>query len=100
MTKTDKIQSMLITTLLEEGQVQLILPSGMVLEIGITQEDKNGQLVKTEDYCWVIASQSGRDVSIDSYNLGLRFCDDGSKILFEDCVVNKEGRPTRSVAVA
>jgi len=100
MTKRDKIQTILITTLLEEGQVQLLLPSGMVLEIGITQENKNGELVKTDDYCWLIASQAERDVSIDSYNVGLRFCDDGSKILFEDCVVDREGKPTRSVAVA
>ena len=42
-----KVQQTFITCLLQEGHVQLNLPNDMVLEVGITQENKNGDLEKT-----------------------------------------------------
>ena len=38
MNKKNKIQQLLITHLLEEGSIELKLPDGMVLELGITKE--------------------------------------------------------------
>lgn len=99
MTKRDKIQFLLVSQLLEEGHVQLRLPDGMLLEIGITQEGECGDLVKCDNYCWVIASQKNRNIAIDSYNLGLRFLDDKSRIVLEDETTDDEGQPVRAVSV-
>ena len=75
MNRRDKIQHLLITQLFEEGEVRLVLPDGLTLELGITKEGKNG-LVKDQNYCWLQASQDDKTVSLDSYNLGLQFSSD------------------------
>jgi hypothetical protein len=85
-----RVQEVFITHLLKEGSVELILPNNMVLEVGITQEDKNGDLEKIPNYCWVIASQNGRAVSIDEYNLGLRY-EDNDKMIFEHQSTSSHG---------
>jgi hypothetical protein len=87
----NKVQQTFITCLLEEGHVQLNLPNDMVLEVGITQENKNGDLEKIPNYCWVIASQKGRSVSIDEYNLGLRYQDEKDRLICEHETVSNEG---------
>jgi hypothetical protein len=84
-----KVQEVFISHLLKEGQVQLLLPNGMTLEVGITQENRYGDLEKNPNYCWVIASQNGREVSIDEYNLGLRFEED--KMICEHQSVSNTG---------
>ncbi len=84
-----KVQEVFISHLLKEGQVQLLLPNGMTLEVGITQENRYGDLEKNPNYCWVIASQNGREVSIDEYNLGLRFEED--KMVCEHQSVSNTG---------
>ena len=71
--KQRKLQHILITQLLEEGRVELILPDGIILEIGITQEDKNGDQVKVDDYCYVVSTRLDRSTMMDRYNLGLQF---------------------------
>jgi hypothetical protein len=81
MTKKDRLQHLLITYLLKEGQVEFTLPSGVKLELGITKENKHG-LQKTDDYCYVIASHDDRIMSMDDYNMGLQF--DRSRICFDD----------------
>jgi hypothetical protein len=98
MNAKDKIQHLLITHLLEHGDIELKLPSGVVLEIGITQEDKNGDLVKEDNYCWVITSHHDKEISLDSFNLGLKFSDDGSIIML-DSALDKNGRSIKSVNV-
>lgn len=99
MTKRDKIQYLLVSHLLKEGQIELLLPDGIKLEIGITQEGKDGDLVKCEDYCWIIASQRKRNIALDSYNLGLRYVDDNSKILLEDGDIDDTGCAIKAVSV-
>jgi hypothetical protein len=71
-----KIQQMLVSYLMREGALELALPGGMVLELGLTQENRYGNLQVVPDYCWVVASQKGRSVSIDQYNLGIRYSGD------------------------
>jgi hypothetical protein len=95
----NKIQALLISHLSKHGHIDLRLPDGMVLEIGIDQEGKDGELEKKDDYCWVIASQKNRATSIDSYNLGLRFEDDDSKLVFEDRFVDTTGEKVRRLDV-
>ncbi len=95
MSRKDKIQHLIISHLLDVGHIQLTLPDGMVVELGINKEDKNGKLKATDDYCWVIASQKQREVSIDSYNLGLRFNDDNGKMILEDSAELYDGKKVR-----
>jgi len=91
MTKKDKIQHLLITHLREEGHIELVLPDGIILEVGVTKEGRSGDLEKCDNYSWVIATQDDRTVSIDSYNLGLRFMKQDSRIVFEDSILDNSG---------
>ena len=68
-----KIQRLFVESLMKDGSIELVLPSGMVLEVGVTQENRMGDLEIVPDYCWVIASQKGRSISMDNYNLGIRY---------------------------
>ena len=92
MNKQEKIQHLLVTHLLEDGEITLRLPDGMILNIGITQEGEDGDLHKTPDYCWLLADQHNRTVAMDSYNLGLRFEDKEDKLVLEDKMEDREGR--------
>jgi hypothetical protein len=81
MTSKDKLQHLLITHLLKEGQIELTLPNGLTVELGITKETKHGTQI-SDDYVWMTASQDDRIVSLDSYNLGLEFSRD--RLVFDD----------------
>lgn len=98
MTK-NKIQALLVEHLLKHGQIELLLPDGVMLEIGVTQEDKNGELVVKDDYCWVIATHKDRSASLDPYNMGLRFADDEKILVFEDKFLDQDGEMVRRVDV-
>ena len=95
MNRTDKIQHLLISHLLDKGYIELTLPDGMVLEMGIVQENKFGELEKADDYSWVIASQKNRTISMDSYNLSLRYVDEDDKIIVEDDYEDLNGKPVK-----
>jgi hypothetical protein len=99
MSKKNKIQSLLVTHLLQYGQISLKLPDGVTLEIGLTQEDEEGNLKIEEDYCWVIATRDDRSTSLDAYNMGLRFADDEKVFVFEDKFTDQNGEPVRRVDV-
>lgn len=86
----EKIQRLFVEYLLKEGGVVLTLPNGMVLEVGVTQENRYGDLEIIPDYCWVIASQRDRSVSIDSYNLGIRF-PEGREMVCEHSMQSSDG---------
>jgi hypothetical protein len=94
-----KIQSLIVTHLLKHGQIEIKLPDGMVLEIGVTQEGENGELEVKDDYCWVIATQKERQASMDSYNMGLRFDDRDNIIVFEDRYIDQNGEAVRRLDV-
>lgn len=85
-----KVQQVFIECLMKDGAVELALPNGMVLEVGVTQENKYGDLEITPDYCWVIASQKNRSVSIDRYNLGLRYSGE-KEIVCEHSTISSDG---------
>jgi hypothetical protein len=86
----NRIQRLLVEYLLKEGALELSLPSGMVLELGVTQENRYGDQEITPDYCWVVASQRNRSVSIDRYNLGLRYQGD-REMVCQQSVLNDDG---------
>jgi len=94
-----KIQSLLITHLLKHGQISLLLPDGVKLEIGLTQEDQEGNLVVQEDYCWVIATHQNRSTCLDPYNMGLRFSDNESVLVFDDKFIDNDGEQVRRLDV-
>lgn len=97
--RTRKLQYLIITQLLEEGSVQLILPDGVTLDIGILQEDRFGNLQKADDYCYIVASRSGRKAMIDSYNLGLEFESDKDAMLFEDESSDNSGKMVKTLDI-
>lgn len=85
-----KIQRMLVEFLMKEGALELVLPNGMVLEVGVTQENELGNLEITPDYCWIVASQRGRSISMDNYNLGIRYSGD-EEIVCEYSMLSDDG---------
>ena len=90
--KVSKLQYLLIKQLLKEGSIELILPDGVRLEIGITQEDQFGDLHKTENYCYVVASRDDKSVMLDSFNLGLQYAPEKDTIICEDELLDDDGR--------
>jgi hypothetical protein len=99
MNKQSKIQSLIIKHLMDHGTLDILLPDGIVLEIGITQTDKNGDTVKSDDYCYVVAARDNKKTLLDSYNLGLSFTDKPDTIVFEDRGHDEQGLPIRRVDV-
>lgn len=98
--KALKLQYLIITQLIEHGSVSLMLPDGMTLEVGITQEDENGKLRKADDYCYVVAtSKDGRTAMLDSFNLGLQFNDTEDTIICEDQMLDDNGTLIRTLDV-
>jgi hypothetical protein len=81
MTSKDKIQHMLITHLLKEGSIEIVLPQGMRLELGLTKEGKHGTNI-CDDYCFLQAQQDDKKISLDTYSLGLEFSSD--RMIFGD----------------
>ena len=69
-----RIQSLLITHLQKFGSIDLLLPDGMRLEIGITQETKNG-VTKDQNYCWVVTTRDDRRTILDRYSMSMFFDD-------------------------
>lgn len=94
----NRIQRLLVEYLMKEGNLQLSLPNGMVLEVGVTQENKYGEQEITPDYCWVTASQKNRSVCIDNYNLGLRYSGE-SEMVCEQLVLNEDGTSLKILEV-
>ena len=99
MSSKNKIQSLIVTHLLKHGQIEIKLPDGVVLEIGVTQEGKDGELEMKDDYCWVITTQGKRSTCMDSYNMGLRFEDTKDIIVFEDQFIDQKGECVRRLDV-
>ena len=97
--KKNKIQSLIVGHLLKHGQIDILLPDGVVLNIGLTQEDENGKMKIQDDYCWVVATHGSRSATIDSYNMGLRFADDEKTLIYEDSFVDETGEQVRQLEV-
>jgi hypothetical protein len=81
---------MLVEFLMKEGALELILPNGMILEVGVTQENELGDLEITPDYCWIVASQRNRSISMDNYNLGIRYRGE-DEIVCEYSMLSEDG---------
>ena len=97
--KESKIQELIIKYLLSNGEIQILLPDGMQLDIGITQEGRNGELHKTDDYCWLIAQREGDTVAIDSYHAGMKFLDNAEKLICQNNGIDEEGKKSQYVEI-
>ena len=97
--RTEKLQHLLITQLLAKGVVQLALPDGIKLEIGITQEGKDGSMEKTDDYCYVVATREANAIALDSYNLGLQYDKSQDAAIYESESVEEDGTEIHRVDV-
>ena len=85
MTRKDKLQHLLITEILQAGEVELSLPNGIKLEFGIDKDAGDEQY-------WLVASQDDRIVSFDPCNLGLQ-CS-RNRLIF-----NEEDSDSQSLAI-
>jgi len=99
MNINSKLQAILITQLQKYGTVELLLPDGVILELGITQIAKDGEVIKAEDYCWVIASRQDKQIALDKYNLSLKFNDKPSVVVFDEAFVDNNGHEVRRLEV-
>lgn len=97
--KARKLQYLLIKALMETGSVELALPDGITLEIGIVQEDEFGQKKKSDDYCYVVATRAGKSTILDTYNLGVQFEPDEYTIVCEEEGVDDSGILVRKLEV-
>lgn len=93
----NKLQYMLINHLQKHGSIKLTLPGEVELEIGINQLDHKNNLVKVDNYCWVMATYNKKTVVLDSYNLALRFPDSEDALLLNDTFVSHDGSIVRGV---
>ena len=97
--KARKLQYLLVKELLNNGVVELILPDGVLLEIGILQEDQFGDLKKSDDYCYVVATRDGKSTLLDKYNAGLQYEAESDTIVCEDEMTDKDGRLIKTLDV-
>jgi hypothetical protein len=95
----NKIQALIIGHLSKYGMLRVLLPDGIVLELGTNQISDEGKLVNAENYCWIMASKEDKMAVLDSYNIGLRFNDDSKSLVFEETVINGEGEKVRKLDV-
>lgn len=95
----NKLQYLLINHLEKHGNVKLLLPDNVVLEIGVNQLNDDGELIKVDNYCWVMATRNDRTTILDSYNLGLRFSQENDSIVFEDEFIDNEGKKVKILDV-
>jgi len=94
----NRIQRLMVEYLMKEGVLEICLPNGMVVEFGVTQENRYGKQEITPDYCWVTASQRNRSVCIDQYNLGLRYSGE-REMVCEQSVLNDDGTTIKILEV-
>lgn len=93
-----KIQHLITKHLLDCGDIKILLPDGVTLEVGITQDTKHGTQI-SNDYCCVKASRDGRATMLDTYNLALEFAHEDEKdaIVYEDSLRDEKGRLIKRV---
>ena len=91
MGKKKRIQSLINNYLDQFGTIDILLPDGVELEIGITQEGKRGA-EKHPDYCWVVTSREDRTMSLDKYSMMMTFADEDA-----NCIVDHHDRGVVSV---
>lgn len=78
--KKNKIQFLLNEYLECHGSINILLPDGVNIEMGITQEGKNGAERK-RNYCWVTTSREGCSTILDKYAMSMHFEDIDSKFV-------------------
>ena len=99
MNNSRKIQSLLIEHLLKNGEIELLLPDGVSLEIGVTKTNDKGELEISDDYCYVVSSREGKSTILDSYNLGSQFLDQEDLLIYEDNKMGEYGENIRTLDI-
>lgn len=95
-----KIQALLIAHLLNQGQIELLLPDGVRLEIGITKDGKHGPEI-SDNYCYVKSSRQDKSSAmLDTYNLVLEYNDsDSKKLICIDNTTDAEGQALKRLEI-
>lgn len=97
--KARKLQYLLIKQLLDTGTVELVLPDGIHLEIGIMQEDEFGEKAKVDNYCYVVTTRQGKSAMLDTYNLGVQYEPEEMTLVCEDETTDKDGKLIRTLDI-
>lgn len=96
--KAKKIQALLTNHLLKCGSIELLLPDGVTVEIGITKEGKHGTEI-ANDYCFVKASRDSNATLLDTYNVGLQYADDHKSLICLDTSIDDKGRQIKRLEI-
>lgn len=96
--KSKKIQALLTTHLLACGSIELRLPDGVTIEIGIVKDGKHGVEI-CDDYCFVKASREGNTTLLDTYNISLQYAETNNTIICMDSTVNDEGQTIKRLEI-
>lgn len=93
-----KIQSLLIEHLMKQGNIELLLPDGVKVEIDITKEGKRGIEI-SDDYCYVKSSRQDQSVILDTYNISLEYNDNHKKMVCFDQKIDENGKEFKRVEI-
>lgn len=77
-----RIQFLLNEYIEKFGSIDLLLPDGVGVEIGITQEGKRG-VEKRPEYCWVVTSRDDRFTTFDRYAMSMHFSEDKDRTILD-----------------
>ena len=78
----NRIQYLLNEYLERNGSIDLLLPDGVEIAIGITQQGKRG-VEKMSDYCWVTTTRGNCTTIMDKYSMSMEFDNESQ------CLVNQ-----------
>ena len=56
-------------------------------------------VLKSSEYCWALVSHQDRSVSLDTYNIGLKFNDKLKPIIMEDEYVDQDCELVRRIDI-
>jgi hypothetical protein len=96
--KARKIQKLLTDHLLNCGVIELRLPDGINLEIGITKEGKDGVEI-SDDYCFVKASRDHSSTLLDTHVVSMQYEDSRNSVICLDNTYTDDGTAVKRVEV-
>lgn len=96
--KAKKIQRLLTDHLLNCGVIELRLPDGINLEIGVTKEGKDGIEI-SDDYCFVKASRDHNSTLLDTHVVCMQYEDSRNSIICMDNTYDEHGTAVKRVEV-
>lgn len=76
-----KIQALVVEHLLSGQELNITLPTGFEIELGLSNSFRRAQKLQ-EDYCYVKVSNGDRNIFMDTFNQALEYKSNDGKIVF------------------